>query len=782
MKDPLGFINKGLRYSFFLLFFTIPLVLHPKTFELFEFNKLWLTFSISLVILFLWISRMILEDRVIFKRTPFDIPLGLFLISQIISTVMSIDPHVSFWGYYSRFNGGLLSIITYIFLYYAFVSNFISDSSDLKTISYKQSLKAPLESVSSSSAYKILAISLLSGLVVAVWGFSSHFGYDLTCLVFRGTLDVSCWTDAFQPTIRLFSTLGQPNWLAAYFSILIPIALGLGFFKFLSNHDREQNPLKLRYFSIGEKRKATGYLLLAIFLFIEVLWTQSQSGFLGLLSGLAVFIGGILFLSAKRKSIIKVKSVKNSLKILGGIFVIFVILSFFLGHPLKERIPFSTFEGLKSLTSTNTIPNLTNQKANTEPQVELGGSDSGKIRLVVWQGAIELFKKNPLFGTGVETFAYAYYQVKPLEHNLLSEWDYLYNKAHNEYLNYLATTGIFGFSSYLFFIGLFIFFAVSKIVKSAINIKTSELEESSGSEVFTPLIYLSLLSSFITILISNFLGFSVVVINIYFFLIPALFLGFSMNQTLRTNNNYYVQKPNVLKVTSIVGVGIICLYFEFFLLNSWLADQEYSLGYNLDRAQEYVLASPRLENAVKLNPGEDLYRNELALNLATLGLFLSEQNEGPQSSLFINRAKEMADDVIKRHPQNVVFYKTRIQTYFVLSQLNEKYFEEALMAISKARKLAPTDAKIAYNEGLLYGQKGDHLKAIESLKEAIKLKPNYRDPRYAMSVYLIELSKKETDPQKKQDLIKKAKDNLNYTLKNIAPTDPQAKELLKSVE
>lgn len=774
MKDPLRFINKGIRFSFYALFFSIPLALHPKTFELFEFNKLWLTYGISLVILFFWITKMILEKRIILSRTPLDVPLGLFLLSQVISTIISINPHVSFWGYYSRFNGGLLSLSTYIFLYYAFVSIFTSERSEfLKTTSYK-----------------LLAISLLSGLVVALWGLTSHFGYDLTCLAFRGSLDVSCWTEAFQPTIRLFSTLGQPNWLAAYFSILIPISLALGLYTFISNRDSEQDPKSLNYYFEGQKLFAvflgrqsasSAYLLFTVFLFIELLWTESQSGFIGLVCGLAVFVISISFFVYKKKSILKVPRIKNSLKVLGIFVLLFFIFSFFLGHPLKERLPFSTFEGLKNAASNPISKVEKGQSADEAVQIELDGSDSGKIRLVVWQGALDIFKQNPLFGTGVETFAYAYYKVKPLEHNLLSEWDYLYNKAHNEYLNYLATTGLFGLGTYLLFIGWFIYFAVKKIIKSAKNIKIKNVEQNSSSEVFPPLVYLALFSSFITILVSNFFGFSVVIINLYLFIIPAIFICFTITNSNNDNKQDNYEKPSALRVAGIVGIGIVCLYFEFFLLNSWLADQEYALGYNLDRAQEFVLANPRLENAVKLNPGEDLYKSELALNLATLGLFFSEQNQATESSIFIERAKQMADEVIKKHPKNVVFYKTRIQTYFVLSQLDEKYYEEALSSVAKARKLAPTDAKIAYNEGLLYGQKGDLPKATSSLRDAIKLKSNYRDPRYAISVYLIELSKKENSPQSKDGLINEARINLEYTLKNIIPDDPQAKELLKSI-
>jgi O-antigen ligase len=60
----------------------------------------------------------------------------------------------------------------------------------------------------------------------------------------------------------------------------------------------------------------------------------------------------------------------------------------------------------------------------------------------------------------VETFAYSYYNFRPAQHNQLSEWDYLYNKAHNEFLNFLSTTGAFGLATYLLIILWFSIFAL----------------------------------------------------------------------------------------------------------------------------------------------------------------------------------------------------------------------------------------------------------------------------------------------------------------------------------
>ena len=92
---------------------------------------------------------------------------------------------------------------------------------------------------------------------------------------------------------------------------------------------------------------------------------------------------------------------------------------------------------------------------------------SEDIRKIVWQGSLDLWKAFPLFGTGPETFGFTYYWTRPAAHNLTSEWDFLYNKAHNEYLNYLATTGMVGTIPYL----VLIFTVLIVLIKKILNTK-----------------------------------------------------------------------------------------------------------------------------------------------------------------------------------------------------------------------------------------------------------------------------------------------------------------------
>lgn len=129
-----------------------------------------------------------------------------------------------------------------------------------------------------------------------------------------------------------------------------------------------------------------------------------------------------------------------------------------------------------------------------------GVTESGDIRRIVWQGAVDLWKKYPILGTGVETFAYSYYETRPPAHNLTSEWNFVYNKAHNEYLNFAATTGTVGLASYLL------------LVISGLKILAKN-----------PSVWgVALLSGYTGILVSNFFGFSTVPVALLFFLYPAM--------------------------------------------------------------------------------------------------------------------------------------------------------------------------------------------------------------------------------------------------------------------
>ncbi|MDO8734650.1 MAG: O-antigen ligase family protein, partial [Elusimicrobiota bacterium] len=87
---------------------------------------------------------------------------------------------------------------------------------------------------------------------------------------------------------------------------------------------------------------------------------------------------------------------------LGSILASFLIINLLFGSALTSFRLISKF-------AAPSRPGINLAAPSVGTQLENGGTESGQIRLIVWKGALEVFKHYPIFGSGVETFAYSYY-------------------------------------------------------------------------------------------------------------------------------------------------------------------------------------------------------------------------------------------------------------------------------------------------------------------------------------------------------------------------------------
>lgn len=667
-------MKKTIHIFFALLFFLVPLILWPYTSELFEFNKMVVTYILTTLIAGAWIIRSVSEKRIIFRRTILDIPLLFFLGSQTISTLLSIDSLTSWFGYYSRFNGGLLSSICYSVLYWALVSN-LGKKDSLKLINY----------------------SLLPGaFLVSAYGVLEHFG-----------IDKNIWQQDVQS--RIFSTLGQPNWLAAWLAGLVPITWALA------------TELKIK------EKKFWLYFFLSTLFFIALLFTKSRSGLIGFTTALLIFWGWTL-----------VSNIRKNFKY----FLIFNISYLIFGLIIGTQFTPDIFSLIKNQTQTET-----KNSAFSGTVLEAGGTESGVIRKIVWDGAIEIWKDYPIFGTGVETFAYSYYSYRPVAHNLTSEWDYIYNKAHNEYFNFLANTGIFGIICYLIMIGFVLFQFIKK--KTAFNF--------------------ALLAGYVSILVTNFFGFSVVPVQILFYLYPGLSV---ISVVTKITTKEYESSSNLTPNQKLLNWVIVfcagCLIFV--ICRYWYADYLYAKGLNLNRVNRYDLSPKYLNEAIKLQPGQSVYYSELARSYTNLALGYKEAGESTTASQLANAAIANAAKSTGLSPANVNLKRLEFGVFVMLSTIDQNYLVNAREVLLSAVNQAPTDAKLRYNLGLIYSRTGQKDMALEVLEETVDLKANYKDARLALAILLIEEGRKT-----------EAKEQLEYILTKIDPSDSISKQYLENI-
>jgi O-antigen ligase len=643
-------MKKIIRGLYLTLFLITPLLFTSFNSELFEIPKMYFVYLIVVLIVTFHLINRILGQTKLFQKSFLDIPLILFLISQIICTFTSIDIHTSIFGYYSRLNGGLLSVISYSLLYWVLIP-YLDDK-------FKS---------------KIINFALFSGFLIALFGILEHFG-----------IDKNYWVQDVQS--RVFSTLGQPNWLAAYLAILLPFSI----YKSLES----KNLIHKLYF-----------ILLTSNFYLCLLFTKSKSGIIASLVSIFVFFVIYLFQSHQFKKIIP-------------LFLIISLLSLFINNPIKDLI-----FPQKITTSTVSTPSTLNITSSED------------IRKIVWKGSLDLFKKFPVFGTGVETFAYSYYWTRPVEHNLTSEWDFLYNKAHNEYLNFLATTGLVGFTTYI----LLIIFVLTQLIKKIISKK----------DLFS----VAILASYISILITNAAGFSVVTVSLFFFILPSLDIN-SQDKPTKTSHWPKLFVPVFIFISLLFIKNIVSFY---------LADIFYAKSLSSDDHQQYQLAYEQSSQALSLNPNEPTFLIQIATLAAKMAVTTKDQS-------YINQAIDFSTKALQISPANVNLWKERAQIYYYLATIDTKYFQDTIQSMLQATKLAPTDAKLYFSLGQFLESAGLVDESLPYYQKAIELKSNYDHAYFALGQIYFD--------QKKYDL---AKENLLLNLK-YAPTNTAAQDLLKKIK
>jgi tetratricopeptide (TPR) repeat protein len=406
------------------------------------------------------------------------------------------------------------------------------------------------------------------------------------------------------------------------------------------------------------------------------------------------------------------------------------------------------------------------------PALEVGGSASSRIRKIVWQGTIDIWKNYSIFGTGVETFAYSYYNFRPQEHNMVSEWDYLYNKAHNEYLNFAATTGTYGLVTYLFLIFSILFYLLSKSnALKALGIKKESFFKGKTFEYKVPdnrndqLLNLAFLSGFSSILVTNFFGFSVVPVAIIFFIYPAMSLTLKKEDHKEKDINPTGAQYLIIALSLLVTI-ISLIYWGRY----WYADYLYAHGEAENEAQNLQRARSLLTKAVDLNPNEAIYWIELSEATAKTAVALQEQENAQLATQAARLAANEAETAAGLSPADVNVKRRQAGVYVDISQIDINYLINARDVLLNAIKLAPTDPKLFYNLGLAYLRTGNQEEALKIFEETVELKPDYRNARFAVALVSIDLKDYE-----------KAQDELEYILENINPNDAVARRELEEL-
>lgn len=297
-----------------------------------------------------WIGWRIWRKRP-FPTTLIDWPLWIWLAATGISVFFSTNPRLSL----EYFTASLV----YVLAYYLVV--------DLIRSGWPQELWV-----------KTL---LLAGL------FPLGLGILQLTLWWKGWFQIGGWANLVPPaTIRIGSSLGHPNMLAAFLNLLIPLAISR---------------------ALISRRKVTRFFLVAWIAFGLVLlyFTSSRGGWLGSAAMLLTMV--ILLALDNKESLSRLRA-------------------WLLSHKVQFAIG-----ALALLLVCSLAVVIVNRQLNHPSHVKASNS-----RGYIWSVAYEMFRQDPLTGSGPGTFGLSFikaYSIPP---------EMLLTHAHNFFLNTLAESGL----------------------------------------------------------------------------------------------------------------------------------------------------------------------------------------------------------------------------------------------------------------------------------------------------------------------------------------------------
>lgn len=368
-------IDLWLEYLFYAIAVLLPLQFSRITFDQFDIIKLSVFRLLTLAVLILWLVKIFTAKKTVINWTNLDFLLVAFLVLVLISSFTSIHVFTSFQGKYKRYEG-FYTLFNYGVLYFLGIQIF----SDRRRIA------------------RLTRIITATATVVAAYGLIQYFG-----------LDPINWGQTPFEARSSFSSFGNPDLLAGYLALALPIALGC----YLSARNYFESAL----FGLG-------FFLISG----SLLTTYTRGAWLGAL------VGGVTYLLLNAG---RIREQLDRVVIIALIFFIFFTVVWI----------YSASAGKDVLDLSSRIKSAVNFSSGTVA-----------TRLEIWKSGLAMVKDRPLFGQGPDTFRLASEKYETLNYVKLVRGGTVADNAHNYTVQLLAGTGIPATLLFLIFIfGIFYF-------------------------------------------------------------------------------------------------------------------------------------------------------------------------------------------------------------------------------------------------------------------------------------------------------------------------------------
>ncbi len=616
------YISKSLTLCLYSVFFLVPLTFWLFTNESFDTPKATVFYVFTCLITCLFFAKAFLDGALKIKYTALSFPvLGLvlaYLLSFLMGLIINKTAAPIYWQFVKPIMAGAL-------LYFIMVS-----------------------AMPEASGWRLIFITLLSHFIVVIYGIFQYFGIDFIQWVSFGSG-------------RIYSTLGNPDYMAAQFSLLIPLLIAL----LLSG--------------LGKTKNFFLALFLAAMFFLIVV-SHGRGAWLGVAGAVLYLFISFAFIYGKT-FFFKYKTFFIALAIF--LVSLFAILSF--PNPLNKNAV-SIGDRLKSGFNTS--------------------NDSAVVRLLYWESALEMVKQYPVFGIGAGGFSLntAFYQKKVYDRWLKTApamaakiQPHVELYTHNDFLQTLAETGLFGFGMFAWLFAAFIIMSFSSAQK-----ETSILKKN---------IALGLSTAVVAFLVNGLLNFPWRVVPTQI-LMWTLISYFSLTE-IKKEKTFKLHSPVLAFIMLPLAMGLASLQTGALYANILIKQ-----GQTFFTQANYKGAIQSFEKGIKTFPrGTDL----IELYLYAGNAYTSSTN---------------LKAAIASYKKTLIIFPNFIEGHYNLGNvyMNNKLTDEAITEYEKVLALNPKFVAAVDHLATIYYTRGEFIKAKDMYLQILQVNPLLLEAHYNLGL------------------------------------------------
>ncbi len=668
----------------------VPLFFDIRIYSVFDLSKVTVLYLLTAILLAFWIILAACKQRFAFARTALDVPILAYAGVFIISTVVSINPLMSLFGTYKRFEG-LTATVCYLFLFYATV-NFITTRKRI---------------------FLLITAILTSAVLASCYGIAQHLGYDM----FR-------WS-SFEAR-RVFSTFGNPVFFSAYLVMTLPIATVLFF---LIPFQQEE--------SSGSKGSYLGWIFFIVpSVMYTAFWlTNTRACFVALLGGLAP----LLFFIFKREIRKRGKC--------AALITVFVLIGIFfnLRHETSVIKHFTADVQATEAPTDDLVSD--NSQTLKRPWIASKFSVTGSSfsRIFQYLAALRIIKDYPVLGIGPDTIGILYqknlakvYAVRESDHGFPFPRQ---DRIHNDILDITVTRGIIGLGTYVWLLTAFGAFIGKTYKRLNGRSKLLVLGLLAGIVCYLIQNEFSFGNTPIVSLFWVMLGLCIAVIKIneraLAVDVRSAEAGGSCEEEKSGHAQSFIIPVSRLRISlQWAGCGIALAALGFatvFILRVYRADACFEYGRRImEYEKENLLTAaekgaPYIRHAIFLNPYETFYRDELCRTYLHVALKTNHET-------WIQKAYAEAQNTLRLIPEHFMgFFHLGMIHQFLSDRYGRNTTDIAIAWYEKAIDADPFQSIFHSNLASLYSKKGATDRAIEELLKAYLIRQDDLNTVYRLA-------------------------------------------------